>query len=223
LGTDALGRDGLSRWLHGGHTLVIATFLSTLLAYLAGISVGMIAGLRRGALDLVTVAVVDVVLSIPPIIFVLVLLGALGTSVAVSTIGIAVVFAPRIVRIVRAVALEISTREFVESAVARGEGVLSILRRDILPNVATPVMADVGIRVSGAVILFSSLSYLGLGQAPPAANWGLMISENRIGLAVQPWVVVVPAVTIAVLAVGINLIADAVARNLGRSIVVRDA
>jgi peptide/nickel transport system permease protein len=223
LGTDFLGRDGLSRFLHGGRTLLVVTILSTGLAYLVGISVGMLAGLRRGPLDLATVAVIDVLLSIPPIIFVLVMLGAAGTSIGIATIGIAVVFAPRVARIVRTVALEISTREFVEAAVARGEGVVSILRRDLLPNIAAAVMADLGIRVSGAIILFSSLSYLGLGESPPAANWGLMISENRIGLITQPTIVLVPAVTIALLAIGVNLLADAIARGLGKSVVVRDA
>jgi peptide/nickel transport system permease protein len=223
LGTDFLGRDGLSRFLHGGRTLLLVTVLSTGLAYLLGVTVGMLVGLRRGALDLGAVAVIDVLLSIPPIIFVLVMLGAAGTSVAVATLGIAIVFAPRIARIVRTVALEIATREFVEAAVARGEGVVSILRRDLLPNVGAAVMADLGIRVSGTIILFSSLSYLGLGEAPPAANWGLMISENRIGLITQPTIVIVPAITIALLAIGVNLLADAVARGLGKSVVVRDA
>jgi peptide/nickel transport system permease protein len=114
--------------------------------------------------------------------------------------------------------MELSTREFVEAAVARGESVRSILWHDILRNIWTPVLADFGIRLTGAVIVVSSISYLGLGPPPPAANWGLMISENRLGALTQPWVIVVPAVTIALFAIGVNLVADAVARSVGRSV-----
>ena len=117
--------------------------------------------------------------------------------------------------------MEISTREFVEAAVARGESVVSILWHDILPNIWTPVLADFGIRLTGAVIVVSSISYLGLGPPPPAANWGLMISENRLGALTQPWVVVVPALTIGIFAIAVNLLADAVARSVGRSVVSR--
>jgi peptide/nickel transport system permease protein len=100
---------------------------------------------------------------------------------------------------------------------------LSILGREILPNIWTPVLADVGIRLTGAVILFSSLAYLGFGPSPPAADWGLMISENRLGITLQPWVIIVPALAIALLAIGVNLLADAVARSSGRSIQERSA
>ena len=221
LGTDALGRDALTRFLHGGRTLVTVAFLATVLAYLVGVAVGMAAGFRRGIFDLAAVGVVDLLLAFPPIVFVLVLLGAVGPSLTLIVVGIAGVHAPRIVRIVRSVALEVSTQEFVEAAVARGESLISILRRDILPNTWTPVLADFGLRFSGSVILFSSLSYLGLGQPPPAADWGLMISENRAALVIQPWVVVVPAATIALLTIGVNLLTDSVARSAGRSVTSR--
>ncbi len=221
LGTDELGRDALTRYLHGGITLVVVAFLATLLAYAVGISIGTAAGYRRGAFDLGTIGVVDLVLAFPPIVFILVLLAAAGPRLSLVVLGIAMTHAPRIIRIVRAVTIETATQEFVEAAVARGESLPSILRRDILANIWTPVMADFGLRLTGSVILFSSLSYLGLGQAPPAADWGLMISENRAGLLVQPWVVVVPAATIALLTIGVNLIADGVARSVGRSLVSR--
>jgi peptide/nickel transport system permease protein len=140
----------------------------------------------------------------------------------VIVVGIAVTHAPRIVRISRSVTLDVATQEFVEAAVARGESLAAILRHDILPNIWTPILADFGLRLTGSLILFSSLSYLGLGQAPPAPDWGLMISENRAGLLLQPWVIIAPAMTIAVLAIGVNLVADAVARSAGRSVVGRE-
>jgi peptide/nickel transport system permease protein len=222
LGTDFLGRDGLSRFLFGGGTLVAGALLATGLAYLVGIPIGMAAGYLRGGFDLLAVGVSDLVISFPPIVFILVLLAGAGSGLTIIIIAIAAVYVPRIVRIVRSVTMEISTREFVEAAVARGENVVTILWKDILPNIWTPVLADFGIRLTGAVIVVSSLSYLGLGPPPPAANWGLMISENRLGALTQPWVVVVPALTIGIFAIGVNLLADAVARSVGRSIIGRD-
>jgi peptide/nickel transport system permease protein len=217
-GTDFLGRDALSRWLHGGRTLVLVAFSSTVLAYLIGIPVGTAAGFGRGAFDYLAVGASDLLFAFPGLIFLLVLLSAVGRGLLVAIVGIAIVNTPRVVRIVRSVTIEVSTLEFVEAAVARGERVGVILRRDVLSNIWSPVLADFGLRITASVFLFASLSFLGMGEAPPAAEWGLMISENRIGLLLQPWVVVVPAVTIGVFMVGVNLVADAIARSAGHSI-----
>jgi peptide/nickel transport system permease protein len=222
LGTDVLGRDGLSRYLSGGRTLVRVALAATTLAYLCGIAVGLVAGFRRGLVDIISVVTIDLILAIPPIIMVLVLLAAVGPRPWLVIVAIGGVFTPRIARLVRSVALEVSAQDFVEAAVARGERMLSILYWDVLMNALLPISADVGIRLAGAIILFSSLSYLGLGEPPPTPDWGAMISENRAGVTIQPWVVVVPAATIALLAVGVNLIADTVARATGRSVVARD-
>ena len=167
LGTDSLGRDALARYLNGGRLLIAVAFLSTVLAYLAGLPIGMLAGYRRGGFDLATIGVADLILAFPAIIFILVLVAALGPRVSVIVLGIAAINLPRVVRIARTVAIELATREFIEAAVARGEGVWSILRRDVLPNIWTPILADFGIRLTGSIILFSSLSYLGFGQQPP--------------------------------------------------------
>ncbi len=222
LGLDTLGRDAVSRFLYGGRVLIAVAFMATVLAYVAGIPIGMAAGFRRGPFDIATIALADLILSFPPLVFVLVLLAAAGPQLWLVIISIAAIHAPRVVRISRAVTVDIATQEFVEAAIARGESLWAILYHDILPNIWTPVLADFGIRLTGSIILFSSLSYLGFGQSPPAADWGLMISENRIALLIQPWVVVVPAVTIALLAIGVNLVADAVARSAGHSVVGRD-
>jgi peptide/nickel transport system permease protein len=223
MGADALGRDALSRYLNGGQVLVAVAFAATIFAYVIGIPLGMAIGYRRGLFDLATIALADLILAFPAIIFVLVLAAAAGTSLLVVIIGIATINLPRVVRIARTVTIDLVTREFVEASIARGESLLSILRSDILPNIWTPILADFGIRLTGSIILFSSLSYLGFGQQPPAADWGLMISENRVALFLQPWVIVVPALTIALLCIGVNLIADGVARSAGHSIVGRDA
>ena len=222
LGTDGLGRDVLSRYLHGGRVPVAVAFFATILAYVVGIPLGMAIGYRRGALDLAIIGIADLILAFPAIIFILVLAAAAGPHLSVVILGIATINLPRVVRIARTVTVDLATREFVEASVARGESLASIIRCDILPNIWTPILADFGIRLTGSIILFSSLSYLGFGQQPPAADWGLMISENRAGLFVQPWVVVVPALTIAILCIGVNLVADSVARQAGRSVLARD-
>jgi peptide/nickel transport system permease protein len=217
LGADFLGRDAFSRFLHGGATVVLVAVLATGLAYAVGIALGMSAGLARGAVDASTLAVADVLVAFPPVILVLMLVAGAGSSTAVAIIAISLVHIPRIVRIVRTVTREIAAREYVEAAIANGERVGYVLRREILPNIWTPVMADFGLRVTGSIVVYASLSFLGLGQNPPASNWGLMISENRIGLLRQPAVVLAPAIAIAVLSIGVNLVADAIARNVGRS------
>lgn len=215
LGTDALGRDVLSRVMNGGLTLLAVALLATLLAYAAGIPIGLAAGFRGGRMDAIVTAVVDVLISFPPIIFVLLLVASLGSSLPLVVFAIAALHAPRIARIVRAVAVGLSTQEYVEAAILRGERQSSILFLELLPNAWTPILADFGIRVAGSVILFASLSYLGFGLAPPAADWGLMISENRFAIFTQPAVILVPAVLIALLTIGLSLVADSIAREVG--------
>ena len=109
-------------------------------------------------------------------------------------------------------------RGYVEAAVARGEQISFILRREILPNIALPILADAGVRLTGSILLVASVNFLGLGLQPPSADWALMISENRGGLTIQPWAAVVPIVLIAGLTIAVNLVADAFARGLGRSV-----
>jgi peptide/nickel transport system permease protein len=218
LGTDILGRDVLSRVLSGGWLLLAIALGSTVTAYLLGGSLGLWAGYRRGRpVDLGTVAVSDTFISIPPIVFALILVAGLGSGALVVAVAITAVQIPPVIRLVRSFSLTVARSEYVEAAVARGERTGAILRREILPNLWPLIMADFGIRLSYSVILFASLSFLGFGQAPPAADWGLMISENRAGIQIQPLAVLVPVAAIAALAVGTNLAGDAFARSVGRS------
>lgn len=217
LGTDFLGRDVLSRFLNGGRTVVVIAVVSTLAAYIVAVPLGIIAALRRGFTDLGFVAISDVIYALPPLIFLLVLLAAAGPSLLAIVIGIALIHAPRVLRITRLVTIDISTREFVEAAFARGERLLAVTFRDILPNILMPLFADFGVRLSVSIILYASISYLGLGPPPPAADWGSMISENRIGLTITPWIVVAPVIAIAVFAVAVNMLADSFARAVGQS------
>jgi peptide/nickel transport system permease protein len=216
-GTDFLGRDVLSRVLWGGRSVLALAGLATLLAYAGGIAIGLAAGYSRSLLDPVLMRAADAMLSFPALLFLLVLVTGAGTSKAVLVIGVALVQMPLIARIVRAATLEQSVRGFVEAAVARGERTSAILRREILPNIAGPIAADVGLRFTYAIILVASVNFLGLGLQPPAADWALIISENRSGLTLNPYVILVPAALISLLTISVNLVGDAIARSLGIS------
>lgn len=216
-GTDFLGRDVLSRVLWGGRSVLALAGLATLLAYAGGIAIGLAAGYTRSLLDPVLMRAADVMLSFPALLFLLVLVTGAGTSKTVLVLGVALVQMPLIARIVRAATLEQSVRGFVEAAVARGERTSAILRREILPNIAGPIAADVGLRFTYAIILVASVNFLGLGLQPPAADWALIISENRGGLTLNPYVILVPAALISLLTISVNLVGDAFARNLGIS------
>ncbi|MFT4214342.1 MAG: ABC transporter permease [Microbacterium sp.] len=209
LGTDILGRDVLSRVLHGGAPLLLVSLGATLIAYAVGSAWAIIAVLRWRMLEMISLALVDIVLSLPPLIVGLVMLAGGGSGNLVIALALAVIQVPRVYRIVRAAAREQSVLEYVEFAQSRGDSVWTIMGRDILVNIRTPMLADFGIRLTSSVILFSSLSFLGLGAPPPASDWGIMISENRTGILLQPWGVLVPAVLIAVLSIAVNMMADA--------------
>jgi peptide/nickel transport system permease protein len=218
LGTDFLGRDVLSRVLWGGRSVIALAGAATVLAYLVGLAIGLVAGTSRGLPDSLLMRSMDVLLSFPPIILLLILATGAGPSAWVLVIGVAITHVPGIARIVRAATLEVSVKGYVEAAVARGERRRFMLRREILPNIALPILADAGVRLTGSILLVASVNFLGLGLQPPTADWALMISENRGGLTIQPWASVTPIVLIATLTIGVNLTADAFARSLGRSV-----
>jgi ABC-type dipeptide/oligopeptide/nickel transport system permease subunit len=218
LGTDFLGRDVLSRLLWGGRSVLGLAGLATALAYAGGLAIGLLAGFTRSLLDPILMRSVDVLLSIPALLFLLVLVTGLGTSKAVLVIGVAVIQMPLVARIVRSATLQQSVRGFVEAAVARGEGTFAILRRELFPNIVAPITADIGLRFTYSIILVASVNFLGLGLQPPSADWALMISENRSGLTLNPYAVLAPAVMIALLTIGVNMVGDAVARTQGVSV-----
>ena len=221
LGNDYLGEDVLSRVLSGGRTVILFGGLATILAYAVGGTIGLVAGFSRSKLDPVLMRAMDVLLAFPPILFLLVIATGAGASLVALVIAIAVIHVPSIARIVRTAALETSVRGYVEAAVARGDRTHVILRREILPNIWGPIMADAGPRFTVSILLVAAVNFLGLGLSPPAADWAMMISENRSGITINPWAVVVPALLIAALTVSINVVADAIAHSLGRSVDVK--
>lgn len=217
LGTDFLGRDVLSRVLWGGRTVLLYAGTATLLAYLLGGAAGLLAGYDRRHADSVLMRSADVMISFPPLIFLLVLATGAGANAWVLVIGVALVQAPLVARIVRTATAEQSVRGFVEAAVARGEGTFAILGREILPNIVSPIAADFGLRFTYSIILVASVNFFGLGLQPPSSDWALIVSENRDGFSLNPWVIFVPAAMIALLTIGLNMTGDAIARSLGRS------
>jgi peptide/nickel transport system permease protein len=217
LGTDGLGRDALARTLWGGRSVLAFAGLATLIAYALGAAIGLLCGYAQGLLDAVVMRGVDVVVAVPALLFILVLVTGAGTSNGTLVAAVAIVQAPLIARVVRSATLEQSVRAFVEAAVARGESVSAILLREVVPNIVPSVMADAGLRLTYSIILVASVNFFGLGLQPPAADWALMISENRDGFDLNPWVIIAPATMIALLTIAVNLIGDALARSLGHS------
>jgi peptide/nickel transport system permease protein len=217
LGTDGLGRDVLSRVLHGGLSVIGLGLAAAAVSYLGGLAVGLTAGYGRGLADAFLMRGMDVLLAFPPLLFALVLVTGAGSGVGVLIIAVGLVQIPGISRIVRAATLEASVRGYVEAAVARGEPTPAILGREILPNITAPVVADFGLRFTYAIIIIASMNFLGLGLTPPTADWGLMVAENRQFITLNLWGVLAPALMLALLTVAVNLVGDAHVKMLGRS------
>jgi peptide/nickel transport system permease protein len=217
LGTDYLGRDVLSRVMWGGVSVLVLGTTATLVAFIVGGAAGLIAGYRSGIVDSMLMRGADVLFAFPALLIILLLATALGTSLAVLVVGVVLVQIAGIARVVRSATVEVATRDFVEASVLRGERTSSILVRDVLPNASAMIMADFGVRFAYSIILIASLSFLGLGLQAPAADWGLMISENRPFITTNPWSVAVPAALIGLLTVGVNLVGDTYVRSLDRS------
>jgi peptide/nickel transport system permease protein len=217
LGLDFIGRDVFSRLLDGGRSTLLMGAAATFFIYLAGIAVGLTAGYAQSVADALLMRTVDVFLSFPALLVMLLFVTAFGGGPVVLVGAAALVLFPGVARIVRTATAEVMTRSFVEAAISWGERSVAIMRREVLPNIIAPVVADLGIRFSWAIILIASVNYLGLGLKPPTADWGLMISENRGIISSNPVSVLAPAATLALLVIAVNLIGDAYIRQLGRS------
>ncbi|HYC82186.1 MAG TPA: ABC transporter permease [Solirubrobacterales bacterium] len=217
LGTDALGRDVLSRVLWGGRGLVWMAFLATALGVLVGAALGMLAGFSRSWLDDALMRTMDVVLAFPQIILVLLFVSMLGTKLWLVAVLIAVSWVPQVARVARGVTSEVVQREYIQAAEAIKTPARQILRREVLPNIVTPIAVEFGLRLTWSIALVAAISFLGFGIQPPNADWGLMISENREIITIQPLPMLVPAVCIALFAIGTNFVADGLARGVART------
>jgi len=212
LGTDTLGRDVLSRFLAGGLSVLILSGVSTALGIALGVTVGLLAAYSRGKLDDLLMRSMDVLLSFPQIVFALVLAATVGPELWLLVLAVGVTTMPRAARVTRGAAVEVVARDFVRAAEAIGLPRRRILMGEVLPNIASPLVVETTLRLTFNIAVVAGLSFLGFGLQPPAADWGLMINENKNGLTIQPWPVLLPVIAIALLTIGTSLIGDGLSR-----------
>lgn len=208
LGADQLGRDMLSRILYGARNTIGLALLATLLAFLMGATTGLYAATKGGVLDQLLGRMVDVVMSIPSLIFALLLLSIYGTSTITLTLVLAFIYAPRVFRVARSVGGNVVVMDYIEAAKLRGESTWYLIRKEILPNSMAPLIADFGLEFCFVFLLVAGLSFLGLGIQPPTADWGSMVRENAILISFGEITPLIPAGAIALLTVSVNFVVD---------------
>jgi len=208
LGTDNLGRDMLSRLIFGAKNTIGMALLTTFLAFLIGSITGMIAAVIGGWVDQIFGRIVDVLMSIPSLIFALLILSFFGTSITYLIGTIAILEATRVFRLARATGMNVAVMDFVEVAKLRGEKLGWIIRKEILPNIAAPLLAEFGLRFCFVFLFISALSFLGLGIQPPTADWGSMVRDNATLISYDDITPLLPAGAIALLTVAINFVVD---------------
>jgi peptide/nickel transport system permease protein len=220
-GVDQLGRDVFSRVVRGTDKELLLALTSTFAAMVVGGGLGLLSGFVGGWLDEVVTRLIDLFISIPILIFALLVITAAGPELSGSlfllVLVVALVYLPRIARMARAVAIDLTTRDFVTIARARGESVWSIVWREFAPNAAGVLLVEFGVRAGWAPVLIGTLGFLGFGVRPPTPEWGVMISENRNAITVAPAVVLAPMLALSLLVIGLNFFTDGLARVLGRS------
>ncbi|APG47581.1 ABC transporter permease [Phaeobacter porticola] len=208
LGTDNIGRDLLSRMIYGGRTTIFIATAATILSFTTGSILGFFAAVSGGWVDQVMSRLVDLVMSIPTLIFALVVLSVMPVTVPVLIVVMGLLDSTRVYRLARAVAVDIEVMDYVEAARLRGEKTVWIIFREILPNALSPLVAEMGLRFIFMVLFVSTLSFLGLGVQPPEADWGGIVKENKEGIVYGIPAALLPAIAIATLAISVNLVAD---------------
>ena len=208
LGTDHIGRDLYTRMVYGARNTIALAFLTTFLSFMVGTMLGFIAAAKGGWVDQLLSRFIDIIMAFPTLIFALMILSVLGSSIPTLIFTIALLDSTRVYRLSRAVAMDIEVMEFVEAARLRGEGLWWIMRHEILPNALPPLTAEFGLRFCFVFLFIASLSFLGLGLQPPMADWGGMVRENAGAITFGIYIPLIPAGAIAFLTVGVNLIVD---------------
>ena len=213
-GTDQIGRDIFSRLIYGARNTVGIAVATTALAFIIGGILGLAAAIARGWLDQLLSRTVDVLMAIPSLIFALVLLSIFGSTVTNLIIIIAVLDSTRVFRLTRAVSINVVVMDYVEAARLRGEGLIWIMRREILPNIMPPLIAEFGLRFCFVFLTIAALSFLGVGIQPPTADWGSMVRENASLIQFAQYDItagltpLLPAAAIAILTVAVNFVVD---------------
>lgn len=215
-GTDHLGRDVLSRTMLGGRSTLSLAAAATVLGVGFGALIGMVAGYKRGLIDEVLMRLGDTVMALPSLILAMLVLVAVGSGPSAILVAIVLIFAPRAARITRSVVLNVASQDFVAAASVVGESELSVLFREILPNIWPNILVEACLRFSYAILIISALGYLGIGVQPPTPDWGLMISESAPYLTIAPWMTLAPALGIVVSVISVNLVGDGLQEMIGR-------
>jgi len=208
LGTDHLGRDLFTRMMYGARNTIAIAFITAMLSFMVGIIFGFFAATVGGWTDLACSRFVDIMMAFPTLIFALMALSIVGTSISALILVIALLDSTRVYRLSRAVAMDIEVMEYVEAARLRGEGIWWLMRHEILPNAMPPLVAEFGLRFCFVFLFIAALSFLGLGIQPPMADWGGMVRENAGAITFGIFIPLWPAGAIAFLTVGVNLIVD---------------
>ena len=208
LGTDNVGRDLLARILAGGRVTVIVSLLATLGSFLIGVPLGVSAAIIGGWFDLIVTRMVDALMAFPALILALILLSALGTSIPTLLFVMAILSSTIVFRLTRAVSADVAAMEYIEIARLRGETMRWFIFKEVLPNVIPTLLTEFGLRFVYAAILISSLSFLGIGIQPPHPDLGGMVKENSLAITFGRMAPVLPALALAFLAIGVNLIVD---------------
>lgn len=211
LGTDYLGRDMLSRILHGAPYTIGVALAGVLVASIGGTVLALFAAALGGWFDAIVSRIVDVKISIPSKLLALIIIAAFGASIPVLILTAGIGYMAGAYRIARALAVNVQAMDYVQAARARGEGLLYITLFEMLPNMFRPVLADFGLRFVFIVLMLSGMSFLGLGVQPPQADWGSLVRENIIGLSEGAPAVIIPAIAIATLTIGVNMAIDSFA------------
>lgn len=212
MGTDQLGRDVLSRVMSGGLALLVMAICATIGGVGLGALAGITAAYKGSILDGAIMRVVDIMLAFPQMVFALLLVSVVGPKLWLITLAVALTHAPAVARVIRSAALDVTERDFVRVAELEGVDPFGVILSEVLPNLVSPLMVEIGLRLTYSIGVIAGLGFLGFGQPPPAANWGLMISENLVGIEANPLTVVAPAFVIALLTVGVNTFTDAFSR-----------
>ncbi|MEM9429312.1 MAG: ABC transporter permease [Pseudomonadota bacterium] len=208
LGADQLGRDMFSRIIYGARNSVGLALVATTLAFVIGAVAGMLAAVKGGWTDQVIGRIADVIMSVPSLIFALLMLSIFGTALWVIVLVVAVIYSPRVFRLTRAVAGNVVVMDYIEAAKLRGEGDWYLIRKEILPNSTAPLIAEFGLEFCFVFLLMSGLSFLGLGIQPPTADWGSMVKENATLISFGDITPLIPAAAIALLTVAVNFVVD---------------